>query len=919
MKVVARLRSLWRGIRGTAALDAEMAEEFRLHVELRAEALVRSGLSPDDAARQARLEFGSPEHYADRGRASRGLRPFDDLRLSWLDFKLGFRMLRRYPGLTLIGGLAMAFAIWVGSMTFELVTQLAHPRLPLPDGARVVGIRLWDASASRIVSQSAYDYAVWRKELQTIGDLGAFSGVKQNLVTPDGQVGTADGAEISASGFRLTRVTPLHGRVLLDADEQPGAPAVVVIGHDLWRTRFGGDPAAVGKQVRIGGAPATVVGVMPEGFAFPLSQSFWVPLRLSGVDRPAGGPWLSLFGRLAPNATLDDAQAELAVLSGRIAADYPEARQHVRAQVMPYAKTFIDVSGGAYFATMSVNLIPAMLLLLICSNVALLMFARATARETEIVVRTALGASRKRIVTQLFAEALVLSTVAALIGLVATGWGLNLLMGIVESALLETALPFWISGRISPATMLFAALLAVLSAIIAGVLPGLRVTRDIGAQLKAGVAGGGGPRFGGVWTAVIVAQIAATVASPVFTFGALDEATQQRSVTTGVDEARYLTLALRLDNRALASTDSAARAALRERFRIAYLDLERRLLRDASVAGVAFADALPRMPHNQRLVSLDAGGGAPLNPQWPAYRVTSVSVGRGFLDVLQAPPLSGRDFLPSEYESGRGTPSAPGGTGGPVIVNEAFVKYVLGGRSPIGRRIRFATFDNSFNMLPSLAGQPWHEIVGLVRDMGIAPADEPVSAAVYHPAATGAVYPAKLVVHVRGDPRPLAPRVAAMASLSDAMLQVEDVMTMDRVDDARIRAIDLVFRLLTVLSGLALMLSLAGIYAVMSFTVARRTREIGIRTALGASPSKVVLSIFRQPLRQVTIGVLTGALLLGAFLYVAYEDGGGMPLKSYLFLIAYSAGMFAICLLACIVPTRRALGVQPSEALRADG
>jgi putative ABC transport system permease protein len=489
MKVVAKLRSLWRGMRGTAALDAEMAEEFRTHVELRTEDLVRSGLSPHEAARQARLEFGSPEHYADRGRASRGLRPFDDLRLSWLDFKLGFRMLRRYPGLTLVGGLAMAFAIWVGAMTFELITQVAHPRLPLPDGTRVVGIRLWDASASRAVSQSAYDFGLWRRGLQTITDLGAFSAVKQNLTTPDGQVGTANGAEISASGFRVARVTPAIGRVLLDSDEQPGAQAVVVIGHDLWRTRFGGDPGVVGKQVRIGAAPTTVVGVMPEGFAFPLVQSFWVPLRLSGVDRPGGGPSLSLFGRLGPNSPLDDAQAELALVSRRIAADFPDARQHVRAQVMPYAKSFIDISGGAYAATMSVNLIPAMLLLLICSNVALLMFARATARETEIVVRTALGASRARIVTQLFAEALVLSTVAALVGLVATRWGLTLVIGIVESVILKNALPFWISDRISPTTMLFAALLAVLSAIVAGVMPGLRVTRDVGAQLKAGVAG----------------------------------------------------------------------------------------------------------------------------------------------------------------------------------------------------------------------------------------------------------------------------------------------------------------------------------------------------------------------------------------------------------------------------------------------
>ncbi|HEX6054033.1 MAG TPA: permease prefix domain 1-containing protein, partial [Gemmatimonadaceae bacterium] len=224
--LAARARSLARGIHRSSSVDLEMAEEFRHHMELRANDLVRAGLAPADAARQARLEFGSTEQYREKGRQSRGLRRFDDLRASWLDFKLGFRMLVKYPGLTIVGGLAMAFAIAIGAGTFELVSEGTGSTLPLPGGDRIVGLQLRDVAASRAERRIAHDFVLWREQLRSVRDLGAYRDVERNLMTGAGPGEPVRLAEISASAFRIAQVPPLLGRTLVEADEHPAAAPV---------------------------------------------------------------------------------------------------------------------------------------------------------------------------------------------------------------------------------------------------------------------------------------------------------------------------------------------------------------------------------------------------------------------------------------------------------------------------------------------------------------------------------------------------------------------------------------------------------------------------------------------------------------------------------------------------------------------
>src|ERR671919_327413 len=246
--LAARLRSLWRGLRRRSDVEAEMTEEFRLHLELRTADLVRSGLSRAEAARQARLEFGHAESYKQEGRESRGLKPFDELRVSWLDIKLGLRMLVKYPGLTLIGGLGRALAVAIGAGFFVIMTAI-FSGLPLDEGERVVAIETWDTEVNRRDGRILHDFVTWRDELKSVEDLGAFRNNARNLVAPDGPAEPVTVAEMTAAGFRVARVPPLLGRPLVEEDEQEGAPLVIVIGYDVWRTRFASDPAAGGRRL----------------------------------------------------------------------------------------------------------------------------------------------------------------------------------------------------------------------------------------------------------------------------------------------------------------------------------------------------------------------------------------------------------------------------------------------------------------------------------------------------------------------------------------------------------------------------------------------------------------------------------------------------------------------------------------------
>jgi len=327
------------------------------------------------------------------------------------------------------------------------------------------------------------------------------------------------------------------------------------------------------------------------------------------------------------------------------------------------------------------------------------------------------------------------------------------------------------------------------------------------------------------------------------------------------------------------------------------------------------------MYHPHRIIEVDEGGAAPRDPRWPnGYRVSSASIDQQFLDAVQAPVILGRGFRSSDSDSDAGAAASRVARGGVVIVNQSLVRRVFGSRNPIGRRLRYVAIPEEGPMTDGKPG-PWYEIVGVVRDVGMAvgadvgqaEGGDPKSSGIYHPVVAGGMYPGHMAVHVKGDPSAFAPRLRALATATDPALRLYNLNPLDRVLDSELEFLRFWLRMVLLVSSIALLLSLAGIYAVMAFTVSRRTREIGVRIALGANRRRVVTAIFKRPIMQVALGVVFG----GAFVaFLTRAVTGDVSIKQIAMVLTYAAVMMAVCMVACVVPTRRAFRIEPTEALR---
>jgi predicted permease len=709
------------------------------------------------------------------------------------------------------------------------------------------------------------------------------------------------------------------GRVLVDADESPGSPAVVVLGNRLWKMRFGADPAVIGRVVRLGATRATVVGIMPEGFAFPVRQSLWTPLGVSEfAQEPGRGRPLRVFGRLATGVELQEAQAELTTFGSRVAERFPKEYEHLQPQVLPYAESFIEmpqdflVRAGVH----SINAFGALFLVVISGNVALLMFARAATREREILVRRALGAARSRIVMQLFTEALVLAAIAAVLGLTATDFALRWTLASLSTE--AEGWPFWLEGGVSATTVTYSALLTLLAAVVAGVGPALKITRrKLEAGLRQSSAGAGGIRMGGIWTGVIVVQIATTVLFTAVAYVVQRQAAGIASAKASFPAEEYLAMRLELDRDGPTEEDES----FRRRHEATARELEQTLASEPSVAGVTLAEQLPLMPTRGAAIELDelAGAGPGEAVTDRELFVSAAAVDPDFFDVFQTPVIAGRGFAPRDAAIGANT----------VVVNQLFVDNILAGRNAVGRRIRYKV-DDSQAVGGSSEPGPWFEIVGVVRDLVLDPAlplnlDNPGKTVVYHTLGSNRTQssPLYLATHVRrGDPTSVLPTLRRIAAEISPELRLSEVQRLDQGTSTDTRAWNGLANFILLLSAIALVLSLAGIYAITSFTVSRRTREIAVRVALGAQVSNIVANVFRGPFFQVALGVGVGCVMMGALAALSMRDsdvGVGTVTRHAALLLGYGTIMMGVCALACIGPLLRVFRVEPTDVLRDDG
>jgi predicted permease len=682
---------------------------------------------------------------------------------------------------------------------------------------------------------------------------------------------------------------------LTEADAHRAAPPVVVIGYDTWQTRFSGDPNVVGRTVQLGAEFVTVVGVMPEGYQFPVAHDAWTPLRqVNDFHAPRSGPPISVFGVLAPDTNLDTARAELKTVGQTTAAEQPTTHAQLEPRVGPYAMPDQGFEPGDQPVFAAIHFLSLTLLALICSNVALLLFARAATREAEFTVRTALGASRRRIVTQLFMEALVLGGVAAVVGLTAahlalTNWGLPFLEANYGR------LPFWFDVSLTPVTVLFALGLTLFGSAIAGVIPALKVTRQMSARLKQSTAGAGGLQFGGIWTVVIVVQVAVTVAFPAVVYQEQWLLRHAETFDAGIPIEEYLTVRINPDpNQAPQPGVLAAKLEV----------IRQRIAEQPGVSSVTFANRVPRDARPQSRIEL------PDDERQPTEALRIATVGRiepSYFEALDTPVLAGRAFVEADIAEGNRV----------AIVDQGFVDQVLQGQNAVGQLIRFTRRAD-----PNGPPNPWVEIVGVVKELGMGtPTRTGRAAGLYLPSSPEQLDQVHMLVHLRGDPLAFVPPLRQIVATVDPTLRLSNVQRLDQVTDAITWVLRLWVRITIVMTLVAILLSLSGIYSVLSFIVARRTREIGIRVALGADRGRVISAIFRRPLIQVSLGVLVGNALLALIGTVETELpglDGNLSAGQWAILAVYGVVMLGVCLLACIVPTRRALRVEPTVALRMD-
>lgn len=867
-------RLLWR----SKQVDSDMQEEMRFHVQMEAERLTRvEGLHPEEARRQAYVRFGGVEKYKEEGRAARGIYWLDGVSL---DARLGVRMLVKHRWLTLVGGLAMTVAIAIGAMAFEVIGDLLNEALPFADGQRVVAVKYVATKAGRADDRVLHAFSAWRDRVTTLEYVGAFRNAQHNLVAPNAPPEPIQVAEITASAFDIAQTPPMLGRYLLPSDEEVGAPPVVVIGHDVWRVRFNSDAQIVGRGIQLGGTPHMIVGVMPAAFGFPIDHQFWMPLRLDPLKYAAWqGPELHLFARLKRGATIKQAQAELASTGRSVARVHPDGPDHVRPVVLPFTREHAELTGPTIvWLLRATQLLVGALSFVVAVNLAILLYARTVTRLGEIAVRTALGASRARILSQLFIEALTLTVLGAVAGLVLAGLVLQ------QVQVMAYGFPFWVHYELSAGSVLYGLALAVIAAVIMGVLPGLKVSgKRLSANLQE-LNGRAATRLGSVWTTLIVAQVAvATAVLPAAAY-VLWHVVQTELTGPTIAVQQFIIANMNVSDQA---------AADRQHVRNRLLALMARLREEPGVTAVTFSSAVPGFGPDRRIEF-------PGTAQQRDGRTPEVAAFQVDVDLLKtygARILAGRDF--DARDNGSSTA---------VIVNRTFASEVLGvaAHAALGSRFRYTTRTD------------WFEIVGVVDDFPGFPRDpgSETEPTVYQPAAPGDFHPPVVSMRFSGPiPEGIAERLRGVGAQVDPALQLRRVVPLsDFYDELRS-----VWRTIAWAAGLitisVLLLSAASMHALMSFTIAQRTREIGIRAALGAQPRQLLMGIFGRVMRQLSIGLLVGSLAsVGVF---AAAGIGVRPAAAMLLTVA--TVMALVASLAALGPARRSLRLPAAEALRVEG
>jgi putative ABC transport system permease protein len=879
------LRRAWQRLLGAAGRrgsDDDLRAEIESHLEMQVEDNLRLGLSPSEARRQALLKFGGVEAVKEAYRDQRGLPLFDDLAH---DFRYAWRMLLKTRGATAAAVIAFALGLGGNAAMYSICDVLLFRPLLLPDLDHLVVVPTAVNGASRGVDDVApADFLDLKARVTSVEGLSAVQWWDVN-VTGAGEPAQVLGFRVSAPFFDTLRARPLLGRTFAAGEDVPGHDGVVVLSHGFWQRQFAADPGVVGRRIRLNGREHDVIGVMPADVRYPPEAELWAPLAWSPADREDRVHfYLTVVGRLRDGTSLAAARSEIDTIGRQLAADHADTHA---GRAMGVALLRENVSGDLTrdFSLLMMGVV-AFVLLIACANVANLQFARVATRGREMAVRAALGAGRWRLVRQLVAEGVLLGLLGAAASVVFALWAVDVTHGSMPPEV-QTHLPGWHRMRLNAHALAYTLVLAVASGLIAGLAAAWASGRgELADALRDGARGTSASRHR-LKGSLVVCQL---VLALVLLVGAGLMVRGFRTIANPLPGgAPEQVLVFRLTLSESRHPGHAERAAFADRA----LDRLRAL---PDVQDVGLTSTLPYSGH---------GGSTPLEvegrpvPPGPRASTRYQPTSPGLFAALRIPVRGGRDFGPAD---GAGAPPV-------AIVNETFVRRYLPGGEPIGRRVRVGTDGQA----------PWLTVVGVVADVLHDWTDRAPRPTLFRPYAQGPQRSFFVAARTRRPPAEAVPAVRAALRSIDPEQPLARVTPYSKMISDYLAGLAYVAAMMGVFGLIALSLAVIGVYSVMSYYVTERTREIGIRVALGATLSDVVRLVVGRGAALAGTGLVIG---LGAAVLVARGLESvlyGVRAHDFMALGGVSLLLGGAALAACAIPAARAARVDPLTCLRADG
>jgi putative ABC transport system permease protein len=890
MTVLTRLRQLAARARAFVKrdhLDREFDDELESHLQMLSDENVRRGMSPKEARRAARLRLGAPASLAEQHRDARGLPGLGSI---LQDLRFAFRLLAKDRWYSAAAIAALALGIGANAAGFTIVNAAFLRGLPYEDADRLL-VLSWQARSGRRSNVSYSDFQDWRAASRSFEALAAHREGTANISDDRGVPEQVSGTWLTANAFNILGPRPILGRDFTTDDERVEASPVVIISSALWQRRYSGDPDVLGRVLRLNGRPATIIGVMPEGMRFPTDTDVWTPYIPAEGDLQRNTRTLRVFGRLADGADRRLAGTEMHGLAQQLIAAFPDTTTDLLGvRVETFTERFIGGAGRSMFLTVMGAVV--LVLLIACANVANLMLSRSTARAQEIAVRMAIGATRWRVVRQLLLESLVLSVIGGSIGLLLASAGSRAFAMAMQTG----GLPYWVVFDVDYVVFLYAAAICVLTAMLFGLAPALHVSGTSPRHVlnEGGRSSAGSPRVRRFATAMVLTELALTTTLLVGAGLMIRSFMTLASADLGFALDGLTTMRVRLPDSKYGTPD--ARRAFFDR-------LEPRLRAIPGVEAAAITNGVPPHDGGERLLEIDlpreSAGTAPVF-------VGTVTITPEFFAVLRAPLIRGRSFTGADGAPGLET----------VVVNQRLAAQFFPGADPIGRRIRFTQRTPAANRPP----ETWRTIVGIVAPIKHgSPQDGYDNAVVYIPYRQETPGTASLLVRSTLPPESIVDAVRHEVQGIDPDQPVLSIQTLAQVLAETRWWWRTWGTLFGVLAAVALALSALGLYAVIAYSVVQRTREIGVRMALGASRTGVCWMILRRAVAQLVVGLAFG--VAGAFVLSEVLWGSGMvvvPASDPLTYLAIIVLLSTVALTASLVPARRATRIDPVVALRLD-